>query len=186
MPRLFVAFELPAEVRAELRKALPSIAGARPVKPELMHVTLRFAGEVEDATAEQLESMLEATTATQHELSFTRAGTFPSLDGGRSPSVLFMGLERAPELLELQSEIDEAVETCGQPREARAFIPHVTVARLKNAPTSQVQRGIAALDRLELPRVEVREFVLFESLISAAGSTYRELRRYALSPPKAG
>jgi 2'-5' RNA ligase len=185
MRRLFVAFELPSEVRSQLRAALPSIAGGRPVKPELMHVTLRFAGELDEETATQLESMLEAVTVPQHALSFARAGTFPSADSGRPPGVLFLGLERAPELLRLQAEIDDAVEACGQPREARAFLPHVTVARLKNPPASQVQRGIAALEQLQLPQVIVRDFVLFESVLGSAGSTYRELRRYALSPSAA-
>jgi 2'-5' RNA ligase len=182
MPRLFVAFELPMEVRALLSEALPSIAGGRPVKVQLMHVTLRFAGELEMDTAQQLESMLEAASAQLHDLGFTKAGTFPALGSGRAPTVLFMGLERAPELLKLQSEIDDAVEACGQPREARAFHPHVTVARLKNAPTSQVQRAVAAFEELPLPRFTVRDFVLFESTLAESGSSYRELRRYALSP----
>lgn len=183
---MFVAVELPLETRQALRQALPSIAGGRPVKPEHMHLTLRFAGELEESTAEQLREMLLAARARSHELAFTRPGTFPALDAGRSPHVLFMGLERNPELLSLQAEVDEAVEACGQPREARAFVPHVTVARLKNPPLSQVQRALGALERLTLPRVSVSEFVLFESVLSSAGPTYRELRRYPLSPALPG
>lgn len=182
MPRLFVAFELPFSTRTQLRETLPQIAGGRPVKPELMHVTLRFAGELEPATAAQLEAMLEAVSAPCLELPFTKPGTFPPLGSGRAPTVIFVGLERADALLRLQAEIDDAVEACGQPREARAFHPHVTVARLKNAPTSQVQRALSKLETVEPPPVVVTHFSLFESKLSEAGPSYLELRRYALSP----
>lgn len=181
MPRLFVALELPRPTRDTLRHALPAIAGGRPVKPEHMHLTLRFVGEVDADTTRQLRELLSAVTGSPHELGFTKPGTFPPLGTHRPPSVLYLGLARRPELLSLQGEVDQAVEACGQPREARAFVPHVTLARLKNSPLSQVQRALGALESLTLPAFAVGEFVLFESTLDAAGPTYLELGRYPLS-----
>lgn len=181
MTRLFVAVELPLEVRERLHAALPSISGGRPVRSQHMHLTLRFVGELAPETTCELQAMLQAVEASPHQLAFTRPGTFPALGGGRTPTVLFMGLERHPALLQLQGEVDQAVEACGQPREARAFVPHVTVARLKDPPVSQVQRALNALEQLQLPSVPVSEFVLVESVLDSRGPTYHERGRYTLS-----
>jgi 2'-5' RNA ligase len=136
--RLFVALEIPAAVRdtlaaqvKELRDLSAQLADKRPrwLRPENLHVTLKFIGEVSPAKLESIRDALAAihSDAPVH-LQFRGLGFFPN---EQYPRILWAGIEASASLPPLAANIDSALETQGVAREKRAFTPHLTLARFE-------------------------------------------------------
>ena len=193
--RLFVAIDLPVEVRralgdliAELRQQSPE---ARWVRPEGMHITLKFLGHVSDgADAPQLGSIRTALatvcSSDPIDMQFRGVGFFPD---ARRPRVVWCGIDASPNLAQLAADIDRALEPLGFPPEDRAFVPHLTLARLnasrgpkKNARASSGGAGLvrAAEERKsrEFGSARETEFHLYESILRPSGAEYRKLETY--------
>lgn len=177
MPRLFIAIELPTEVKKSLGRLRIEIPGARWVPPEQIHLTLAFVGDQDaDMTARLIEN-LSSIHQPEFSLAFTVPGCFPDI---RRPRVLWVGLEPEPLLARLAGRVREAALACGISLEERPFSPHITLARLK------LSSGREATAFLRHPPVRtvpvmVREFTLFESRLSAAGAIHTQLKTFPLA-----
>jgi RNA 2',3'-cyclic 3'-phosphodiesterase len=141
MPRLFTGLELPASVREALSSLRGGLPGARFVEPENYHLTLRFAGDVDRPTAEDLFAGLAEARP---------RGAVPvvldGLDGfgGDRPRALIARARPDPALLDLQAEHERIARRAGLAPETRRFSPHVTLARLKRGtPPGAVAAWIA-------------------------------------------
>ncbi len=136
--RTFIAIEIPEEVRARVRSLTARLqaSGARGctwVKPEHMHLTLRFLGEIADAAVEGLCSSLEASYSgvAPFALAVRGTGAFPNW---RKPAVLWAGIEPLDgPLAEAQGVAESAARAIGLPPDTKAFHPHLTLARVKDA-----------------------------------------------------
>jgi len=126
--RLFVAIDLPDSVKCEIAALTSRLAGVRLVLPEQLHLTLRFIGEVEEQTMLAIKDSLAAAKSPPLTLSLSGAGYFPR---GTHPRVLWIGLTPDRLLLQLQAEVERAVQAAGIPGDARPFTPHITIARTK-------------------------------------------------------
>ncbi len=173
--RLFVAIELPDQVRAKLAGLRTELSGARWIPAEQLHLTLAFLGEVPAAMLEPLCSALARVQQAPFELSFDRLGCFPS---HHNPRVLWIGFEQQPALLQLAEQINRAVTSCGLPLEERPFNAHITLARLKQPAPGAVARFLATPQNGELPHLSVREFVLFQSLLAPQGVFHKPLQQF--------
>jgi 2'-5' RNA ligase len=175
--RLFIAVELPDEVKRVLGRIRADIPSARWVPEEQIHLTLAFLGEVDDAALQQLTEQLTAIKTPFFELRFSGTGCFPDR---RRPRVLWVGLEPEPLLGVLASKVHEAVLSSGIPQEARPFSPHITLARLKIPATREVG---AFLDQpmKQLPSVAVQEFILFQSRLTPAGAIHTPVKIFPLA-----
>jgi 2'-5' RNA ligase len=178
MPRLFIAIELPEEVREELCRLRIQIPGARWVPESQIHLTLAFLGDVETERVAGLTERLSGLAAPPFQLCFDRLGCFP----GRSrPRVLWVGVRPDPLLTSLADRLREILREWDIPQDERPFSPHITLARLK-LPASR--ESAAFLDRpfrLESPTVSAEEFILFESRLTPAGAIHTPLKRFRLS-----
>jgi RNA 2',3'-cyclic 3'-phosphodiesterase len=181
--RLFVALDLPDKVRealgaamAQLRKSAP---GARWVRTESMHVTLKFIGWVKP---EQAGEMVDALGRVQRcgpiDLAFRGLGFFPN---ERRPRVLWCGIESSPNLAELAKKIEESLVPLGVEREKREFLPHLTLARFESP------RGLEKLVRqaTEYPSPEFGQsrethFYLYESVLKPSGAEYKKFATFSL------
>lgn len=176
--RLFIAIELPDEIKRVLAGMRAEIPGSRWVPMEQIHLTLAFLGEVDEATMKRLTGELAGIQAPGFDLRFSGTGCFPDR---RRPRVLWVGLQPEPLLNSLASQVHKTVLSCGIPLEERPFSAHITLARLKQ-PAS---RGVAAfLDqphKQELPKVSVREFILFQSRLTPQGAIHIALRAFSLA-----
>ena len=105
------------------------LTGARWIDPENYHLTLRFIGDVDGATARDFESALGEIVAAPFELEVTGLGSF----GGGKPRAIFAGIGRSQGLDALQRANERAAREAGLPPEGRNYKPHVTLARLKGA-----------------------------------------------------
>lgn len=176
--RLFVALELPFELRTRLSRLATGLAGARWLPPENYHLTLRFLGEMPGHRAEELDSALAAMRCRSFTLQLSGVGLFEK--AGR-PQALWVGVERNPQLDHLQTKIETAVQRIGFEPERRRFTPHVTVARLDNASPSKLAEWVQANNLLRADPVAVEHFTLFSSHLGKEGAVYTPEVEYTLA-----
>jgi RNA 2',3'-cyclic 3'-phosphodiesterase len=176
--RLFVALDLPWELRERLRAMTAlSIPGARWVAPENYHLTLRFIGETPGYRAEEIDHALGALKAPGFMLTLSGLGTFSK--GGRVVS-LWIGVERNPSLDHLRAKIETALQRIGLEPERRRFAPHVSLARLDNVPEAKLAGFVQANNLFRAPSVPVQHFTLFSSRLGKEQSVYTAEVEYAL------
>ena len=160
MPRLFTAIEIPSEIGRELQAYRGGVPGARWVEPADYHVTLRFMGDLDGATARDLyEGLSESRTRPALTLTLDALASF----GGDRPRAVFARLAPNRDLLDLQAEQERIVRRLGLAPETRKFTPHVTLARLRGASALDVGAYIAAHGRFTPLTFTAERFVLFSS-----------------------
>jgi RNA 2',3'-cyclic 3'-phosphodiesterase len=178
MPRLFTGLEIPADLGFALSLKRGGLSGARWIDPENYHITLRFIGDVDATTAnEVVDSLDRLSNSLRFPVRLTHLGTF----GGDKPRALFAGVEPSEALNRLQAAQERVLQRAGLPPEGRKFVPHVTLARLRGTSAEEVARFIAEAAMFEpLQFVPVR-FVLFSSRDSVGGGPYIVEETYPLA-----
>lgn len=178
MVRLFVALDLPAQVRERLRLLTGAkLPGARWVPPENMHLTLRFVGEVDHGRADDIDGALAGIAARGFDLTLEGVGAFES---GRRVHALWAGVERNPALDHLRAKIESAVVRAGCEPERRKFSPHVTLARLDQPDPAKFGAWLHANALFRLGPVPVEHFTLFSSRLGRDGAHYTAEADYPL------
>ena len=200
--RLFVAIELPEAWKQALQalqnamqaalEADPRTRGVRPrwVRPEGMHLTLKFLGEVAAERLGAIESALESAVpqSPDIELSLWHAGSFSDR---RAPRVIWAGIQEGEpwgRLLRLVEQIETWMAATGFPRERRGFAPHLTLARLPDISnearlaTAEVTTSIS-ID--SAPPFIVDSVSLMQSHLGPGGARYERLASFPapLQPP---
>ena len=193
--RLFIALDIDEEIRQKIRTFLEAVRGfapdARWVRPESVHVTLKFIGERPEGSLPALERALAQVSGSTFELSFRGDGFFPT---PKSARVFWIGIQSGPQLSALAGTIDDATATLNIPREDRPFSPHLTLARrgggsgsprrqTGDSPNKVFQRlseKLAAMTSHEFGTMTAREFFLYQSQLSRGGSRYTKLKRFPL------
>jgi len=175
MPRLFTALEIPPDVGFGLSLLRGGLSGARWIDPENYHVTLRFVGDVDDATGRDIMEMLGEVRRPAFDLTIEGLDQF----GGRKPRAVFAAVKTHPALMELQAEQERIMQRLGLAAE-RNFKPHVTLARLRDASSRQVADYLATRGPFRSPSFRVPRFVLFSSRDSVGGGPYLVEAAYPL------
>ena len=191
--RLFVALEIPAAVRDNLAALINDLRAAdaassknkaRWVRPENLHVTLKFIGNVDAGKLDAIRAALaEVRSASAVELHLRGLGFFPNEN---RPRVLWTGMEALPNLATLAADMDARLEKLGIPRETREFSPHLTLARFDPPGISEKLRA-AALENAtrEFGVVRTGEFHLFESKTRPTGAEYTRLSSFCFAKAEA-
>ena len=179
--RAFLAVPLPAEVHAavtrgaaELRRRLGS---ARWVRPEGIHITMRFLGEQSAETLARLAGEVEARLreASPVEVALLGGGFFPH---ERRPRVAWLG-GRAPGMELWAEAIERCATALGIDPEPRPFALHVTLARLERPwGAGDVETFLTAVGKWRLAPFVGREVVLFKSDLLPSGAAYTPLHRF--------
>lgn len=185
--RLFVAIELSDEVRealgwlqAELRSR--GLEKLRWVRPEGIHLTLKFLGETSAEKVPMIEKALvkAVEAAPAHELALGAIGTF----GGKNPRVLWIDLRDDLEvMLGLQERVDSVLAELGVPRERRKFAPHLTLARVRPEIAHEMAGPLAHAIRAAEPpaaTVAVREVSVMRSILGPGGAVYERIAAFPL------
>jgi RNA 2',3'-cyclic 3'-phosphodiesterase len=186
--RLFVALDLPEEVRLKLAGVIeqlkPKCPSARWVRPESMHLTLKFIGHaVADGDTQKLAD-LQAALASVHseravELHYRGVGFFPN---SRRPRVIWCGVVASPNLSKIAADIEAALAPLGIPREERSFVPHLTLARIESpAGTEALVRAAEVLQSSDFGSSTEMQFHLFESTTKPSGAEYKKLHAFAFA-----
>lgn len=168
MPRLFTGLEIPASVAQPLSFLRGGLPGARWIDPENYHLTLRFIGDVDDALANEIASLLGRVNRMPFDLRLEGLSSF----GGRKPRAVVAAVAPAPSLIELQAEHERLLQRVGLEPEGRKYTPHVTLARLRDSTNRAVADYLAERGFFRSPQFHVGRFVLFSSRASVGGGPY--------------
>jgi 2'-5' RNA ligase len=177
--RAFVSLELDAGARDRLGAAVaelrPGVPGVKWVRPEGVHLTLRFLGPSEPETLERLKPLLAAAAAAcpAADAPLSGFGTFPERG---APRVLWAGVALPPACLELQRACEAAAVACGYAGEARAFSPHLTLGRWRD------RAARPALPSRDLGASRIETLVLMRSDLRPDGAVYTPLASFPLAP----
>lgn len=181
--RLFIAIELPDDLKKAMGGLQMDISGVRWVPEEQIHLTLAFIGEVEDSAVELLNIELARIRLPDFELCFSGTGCFPNR---HRPRVLWIGVEPHPHLQALAAGVRRALIACGIPQEERPFSAHITLGRLKTPPSRESDAFLDQLQKRRLATLPVREFILFQSRLTQLGALHIPLRSFPLTPDGSG
>jgi len=195
--RLFVAVEIPPEILDRLRLLIEDlreeVPGVRWARPEGIHLTLKFLGEVTEQEVGPLRlELAKAVPGSTSPFPVDVAGTGVFPEKGR-PRVVWAGLrqdgealpgERADSLVELRAAVEGAVRAAGLTRvkeETRPFKPHLTLARLgEGRPPAALAEAIASRREMPVGRFVVSSVWLFQSHLKPGGAVYRKMEEYRL------
>ncbi len=193
--RIFIALDIDDEIRSRITRFVDGVRefapDARWVRPESMHITLKFVGEKPAKAVEEITKALNQVHGPAMDIAFRGYGFFPA---PRSARVFWVGIEAGAELAKLAAAVDEAMANLKIPKEDHPFSPHLTLARRgggSGTPKSQrrdppnsnfarVQANLAALPQPEFGTMTAREFYLYESKLGPGGSKYTKLERFPL------
>ena len=179
--RLFIAIEIPESIRSAFAALLKDFRALAPqlkwVRPENLHVTLKFLGETGPAKLGPLQNALAGVRSAEPvNLEFRGLGFFPN---EKRPRVFWAGTQTSANLTPLAADIDQAVHTLGFPLEARSYAPHLTLARisLPILPPKLLQT-INEKSSQSLGSLTTRQFHLIESKLKPAGAEYTTVQSF--------
>ena len=193
--RLFIALDIDDIIRDRIARFLEGLRGfapdARWIRPEALHVTLKFIGERPEEEVEAIHQALSNVAAGPLAVTFRGYGFFP---GAQAARVFWLGIDSGPELVALAKAVDQAMAGLGIPKEDHAFSPHLTLARGgrgSGAPQPQpddrpnlrfgkLQGKLATMPTPGFGTMTAREFWLYKSQLLRGGSRYTKIASFSL------
>ncbi len=180
MPRLFTGLEIPEGISQQLSLLKGGIPGARWIDPSDYHITLRFIGDIDEDTAERIDSLLADVYYPAFSLKLAGVDFF----GGHRPHSVFARVVPTHELNGLQQMHERICQLAGLKPDPRRFTPHVTLARCKGAPLAAVRDYVSRHGLFSAGPFEVKRFVLYSARPSRGGGPYHVERAYDLFTPE--
>ncbi len=180
MIRAFISVNLTPEIRKRIGEAGQSFSmkGIKLVEPELVHVTLKFLGNIEEARVGDIEAALKGLTVRPFLAGFRSIGGFPNM---RSPRVIWIGAEG--DFVGLNEQVEALMEGLGFKREGR-FEPHVTIGRVKFPTPEQRQKLPQLFEKyrdFDAGSMYVDSIFLMRSTLRPDGPRYDVLREIKLA-----
>jgi 2'-5' RNA ligase len=191
--RLFIALDIYEAIRGRIARFMDGVREFAPderwVRPESLHVTLKFIGERPEEDIERIKTALAGAHQSVFDIAFSGYGFFPT---AKSARVFWVGIQSGPQLPALAKNVDQAVAALGIPLETHQYSPHLTLARggsgspkrrSEDAPNRRFQRLQGRLSGLTPPEfgtMTAREFFLYQSQLSRGGSRYTKIARFEL------
>jgi len=189
--RAFIAIPLTREVHQQLGLFIQSHglanrdAGFRPVKPENIHLTLKFLGDVKAASLPAISEHLDRLTVTLKQTSITISGLGAFPGWFKQPRVIWVGVQPVEPIQRMSEQIEKAISALGFPAERKPFSPHLTLARVNQQVAGQrYQEVITRLRNLQPAPVfgdmVADKIILFKSDLQPSGPVYSILSAHRL------
>ena len=175
--RLFVAIDLSEAVKEQLAMISCGLPGARWVKQDLLHLTLRFIGDVDGAVFKDIRDDLAEVSCEPFSIRLQGVGFFPPR---KKPRVVWVGLEKNEHLVQLRNRVESVLVGLGLEPEGRKFAPHITLARLNKTPVSRVGRFLEQHSLFITPPFQVNAFRLYSSVLNSKGAKHYVEQEYPL------
>lgn len=180
--RAFIAIQVPEKICVRIQELMQMLRAAAPparwARPEGLHLTLKFLGEISAEQAEQVKArLLTLSDAAPPSIRIAGAGFFPTHN---SPRVVWLGIEAGPELRELACRVEETLAPLGFAKEDRPFAPHLTLART-NGGGARWRELLRRHEPIEMGSFVARDFFLYESRSAPGGSIYTKVARFPLA-----
>lgn len=177
MIRLFAAIAIPEEIGEGLARRQQGLPGANWRPSDAFHITLRFAGEIDEAVADDLDAELNVVAGEALTLSLAGVGSFQDGDDIRA---VWAGVAENAALSQLAKRCETAARKTGLAPDRRVWRPHVTLAYLRRADPARVAAWVQGHNLLKSPPFRITSFGLYSSWLGHDGSTYRLEREYPL------
>jgi RNA 2',3'-cyclic 3'-phosphodiesterase len=176
MLRLFTGLELPPDVQLDLKMMQGGITGARWIDAQSYHITLRFIGDIDHAIGREVALALDRLETKPLTVTIKGIDVF----GGNKPHAIIAHVEENAEMRRLQLAQERLCQMLGLEPEPRKFIPHVTLARLREPDSRALQRFIESHALYKSEPFVVERFVLFSSRPSRGGGPYAVEETYGM------
>jgi len=177
MVRVFIAVEPSAEIRNEISAAGQNLRGAGRlsfVSPNLMHITLKFLGEVPESQIQKIAASLDDISAAPYTLHASGISTF-----GRPPRVIKAEVHDGGATASLAADVESRMEKLGFKREEKPFSPHITIARVKEY-SPALQPKIATIKERDFGTCDIAAVLLKKSVLTPSGPIYTTIHRVEL------
>ncbi len=186
--RTFIAIELSREIKEYLSRLQEKLklaqADVKWALPTNIHLTLKFLGEIDDKTKDNVIRIMEdmAKNKTPFYLNIASIGGFPRIE---SPRVIWVGIDKGDiPVKEIAGELEEKLSRIGIPAEDRTFSSHITIGRTKSSKNRKALANslIALKDTFkeEIPELYVDKITLFKSTLAPQGPIYEILKEIPL------
>ena len=176
--RLFVALEIPEDVRSSLNSLQSCFPGLKWTPTSNLHLTLRFIGQAPQANIEPVQQSLRRVKGCPFQLIVAGLGLFQRKTGG----ILWAGVSSEPALLQLKQQVDEALRvSAGLNLKDESFSPHLTLSRLKKPLAATFKTQVQAKAAAQFGNFPVTGFTLFRSFLRPTGATHEAVERYPLN-----
>lgn len=179
MPRCFVAIELNEKIKKELGSFIEELRPIGPelkwVRPENLHITLKFLGEVKEEKIDRIKKALQDILKPRKPFTIKIKGTghFPEK---KRPRVIWAGVEDSEDLFSLQKEVEGSLSGLGFREEEREFRGHITLARVKDpSGIEKLLERISLFKEKDFGIQEVNEIVLMKSDLRPDGARYERM-----------
>lgn len=187
MKRLFLAIPIQTENNGfvpllnSLSRTLAHEKRMNWTRPSNIHLTLKFIGETPPQDEPKIIEAVTEVLENHHSftMDFNRTGIF----GSRyAPRVLWLGMQQTPdELLNLENDVLNAFDKIGYQRDRQNFVPHITLARIKDLCEKQYfQKVVQAIEQKSYIQQEVKEVILFQSILLREGAVYKIMKKWSL------
>ena len=177
MTRLFVAIEIPKSLsddisaaQSMIRSSVKTSAQMTFVDPRLMHITLKFIGEVNENAVQKIKAALCSISFSPFSIQVKRI----ELNSKKQPRVLWLSLHTSPPLVELATSVEQILTPFGIEREKREYNPHITLARIKRSSPELISAVASVRDSIECT-FPVTDFVLKKSVLTPSGPIYSDV-----------
>jgi RNA 2',3'-cyclic 3'-phosphodiesterase len=176
MMRLFTGVELPPDVALDLKIMQGGVSGARWIDAQSFHITLRFIGDIDDSVGREVAYALERLEMKPFALTIRGIGVF----GSKKPHSIIAHVEENPELRRLQLSQERLCQSLGLAPEPRKFIPHVTLAILRDVDPQDLRNFVESHALYRSKPFLVEGFNLLSSRPSRGGGPYRVEESYGM------
>jgi len=175
MPRLFSGIEIPADISLRLSLLGAPLLGARWISQGDMHLTLYFAGDLDDDVAGEWSRRLSLIDVAAFDITIAGLGVF----GKSRPRSVWAAIEPNEQLAELQAAHRDAARLCGIRPEVNPYKPHITLARFKGTDREAVAQFVSSQAGLNYPPFTARSAALFSARPNRGGGPYPVEQRFA-------
>jgi len=177
--RLFVAVDLPEDIKQQIGSLHCGVPNARWTTPENAHVTLVFLGDIDAFDMTDIGLSLGRVQASSFELQIEGVGVFGN---SKKPRLLWAGISTNPALHHLQHKITQALSSSGIKLEERRFKPHITLARVQKSSYARVRDYLSEYSLFKTRSFNVDHFSLYSSVLGQSGPHYTEEIIFDLEP----
>lgn len=183
--RTFIAIELDAPIKDSLSAFLKTLdtgsKSIRWVKPQGMHLTLKFLGETQERTVAQLRDVLDRWMKDYPSFLLRLRGTGSFPPGSKYPRVLWVGVDHDETLQKIQTRLENELEKLRFPKEKRKFHPHLTLGRIKSPHNlGPVLTLFRDQEQNDFGEMMVNKITFFQSILKPTGAEYLVLSEHKL------
>lgn len=183
--RAFIAFELSEEIIAAIKTVQADLKArgfnVRWTRPESIHLTLKFLGDIYAEDVDKIEDIMAAATTNRHPITLAAKGigVFPNM---KRPRVIWIGISgQTNSLSEFQNHLETDLERIGFQKEDRLFTGHLTLGRIRGAiDKTQLKEALKKFESFESKPFTANEVILFRSELKPDGSVYTKLKSVRL------